>query len=186
MQTPCNGGVSRAADAGGCGGQVSSPFQEQLADTPKRSVQGPGGESGNEIHNVLLQRGKRRVHVEVSRGLALWGLQCGAVCRPLPQPLPHRQSLPALVLSHPATWPLRKAVVLSKEGAQLSLRPLCFQFCLPLIFPWKAGLVKCMRAAFWENHCSFKSPLDHSLNWPRLLSSQLPLHSHYLRCFFHS
>lgn len=53
-------------------------------------------------------------------------------------------------------------MVLSKEGAQLSWRRLCFQFSVPLIFPGKAGLVKCLEAAFWENACSLKSLLDHT------------------------
>lgn len=46
------------------------------------------------------------------------GLQrCAGAC---PSPYPTvRQSLSARVVPHPATWPLRKAVVLSKEGAQL-------------------------------------------------------------------
>ena len=57
-----------------------------------------------------------------------------------------------------------KPVVLSKEGAQLLLRPLCFQFSLPLIFPRKATLVNSLRAAFWENR--FLSLLDHSPNVP--------------------
>lgn len=35
-------------------------------------------------------------------------------------------------------------MVLSKEGAQLSWRPLCFQFSLP----WNAGLVKCLGQHF--------------------------------------
>lgn len=35
------------------------------------------------------------------------------------------------------------------------MRPLCFQFSPPLIFfPWKAGLVKCLRAAFGEDRGS--------------------------------
>lgn len=57
-----------------------------------------------------------------------------------------------------------KPVVLSKEGAQLLLRPLCFQFSLPLIFPRKATLVNSLRAAFWENR--FLSLLDHSPSVP--------------------
>lgn len=98
-----------------------------------------------------------------------------------------RRSLSAGVVPHPATWPLRKAVVLSKEGAQLFETSFFFQFSLPLIFPWKAGLVKCLRAAFWENHCSLESQFSglHP-QWPRLLGSQLLLHSHCLLCFFHS
>ena len=75
-----------------------------------------------------------------------------------------RLSLSAGVVPHPATWPFRKAVVLSKEGAQLLLRPLCFQFSLPLIFPRKAALVNSPRAAFWENQCL--GLLDHSPNVP--------------------
>lgn len=148
-------------------GSVSQPFQGQLADTPKSSMQGLTGEAGEEVHSFQLQQCNRRVHVEVSRWPAFWGLQCRRSARPCPSPyLTGRQSLSARVVPHPATWPLRKAVVLSKEGAQLSWRRLCFQFSVPLIFPGKAGLVKCLKAAFWENACSLKSLLDHSPNSP--------------------
>lgn len=84
-------------------------------------------------------------------------LQFRASAGPCP---PVRLPLSAGVVPHPATWPFRKAVVLSKEGAQLLLRPLCFQFSLlPISFPWKAALVECLRVASGEKHC-LKSPLD--------------------------
>lgn len=61
------------------------------------------------------------VKTSVRVGL-LFGCSSGSQCSagPCPSPYPTvRQSLSARVVPHPATWPLRKAVVLSKEGAQL-------------------------------------------------------------------
>lgn len=71
---------------------------------------------------------------------------------------PHSVSLcTAWVVSHPATWLLRKAVVLSKEGAQLFRSWLCLEFPL-LSLPWKAGLLRCHRAAFGGKHVNESLP----------------------------
>lgn len=137
------GGMSQRQQNLGGGGPGQLSFPGGLADTQRAAVS----------EKYAWSR-------RSSACLGGW-LQFRASASPYPQV---RLSLSAGVVPHPATWPFRKAAVLSKEGAQLLLRPLCFQFSLPLIFPRKATLVNSFRAAFWENQCL--SPLDQSPNVP--------------------
>ena len=136
----------------------TSPKEWEVAGAAKLGGWGSGGPRPLSFRGTAcrLSAASEKYGCGSGSSACLWGegvgeLQFKASAGPYPRV---RLPLSAGVVPHPATWPFRKAVVLSKEGAQLLLRPLCFQFSLPLIFfPWKAALVKCLRATFWENHC---------------------------------